>query len=135
MSISKAGRIIRAVLTSTGAITAIVGSKVRPIKAAKADNYPYIIYEKITSPSTQTKDGNSGWYKARFQLSLLATTLDTVEELAKQTQIALEGFSGVIAGFTVQNITFEDERDRFNENSSIDGVYMLQQDYIVTIQL
>jgi hypothetical protein len=47
----------------------------------------------------------------------------------------MDGASGTIAGFTVQRITFEDERDIFNDNSAVDGVYMLQQDYYITIQL
>jgi hypothetical protein len=97
--------------------------------------YPYIIYESISSPTEQTKDGNAEWYKMRFQLSMLATSLASVRSIASQVRIALDGASGSIAGFAVQRITFEDERDIFNDNSAVDGIYMLQQDYFITIQL
>lgn len=135
MNVSEAGNIIRNKLVNTSAVTALVGTKIRPLKAADNDNYPYVIYESISSPSEQTKDGNAQWYKMRFQLSMLATTMSGVNLIAKEIRTALDGASGTIAGFSVQRITFEDERDIFNDNSAVDGVYMLQQDYFLTIQL
>jgi hypothetical protein len=135
MTVSEAGNIIRNKLVNTSAVTALVSTRIRPLRAADTDVYPYIIYESISTPSEQTKDGNAEWYKMRFQLSMLATSLASVQSIASQVRIALDGASGSIAGFTVQRITFEDERDIFNDNSAIDGVYMLQQDYFITIQL
>jgi hypothetical protein len=135
MTVSEAGNIVRNKLVNTSAVTALVSTRIRPLRAADTDVYPYIIYESISTPSEQTKDGNAEWYKMRFQLSVLATSLASVQSIASQVRIALEGASGSIAGFTVQRITFEDERDIFNDNSAIDGVYMLQQDYFITIQL
>jgi hypothetical protein len=135
MTVSEAGNIIRNKLVNTSAVTALVSTRIRPLRAADTDVYPYIIYESISAPSEQTKDGNAEWYKMRFQLSMLATSLASVQSIASQVRIALDGASGSIAGFTVQRITFEDERDIFNDNSAIDGVYMLQQDYFITIQL
>ena len=135
MNISKAGNIIYNKLVNTSAVTALVGTKICPIKAGQNDTYPYIIYESISKPSLDTKEGNSGWYQMRFQLSMLATTLLSVQNIAEQTRLALDGASGTIAGFTVQNIIIADERDLFNDNSAIDGVYMLQQDYIITVQV
>lgn len=122
-------------MVNTSAVTALVGTKICPIKAGQNDTYPYIIYESISKPSLDTKEGNAGWYKMRFQLSMLATTLLSVQNIAEQTRLALDGASGTIAGFTVQNIIIVDERDLFNDNSAIDGVYMLQQDYIITVQV
>jgi hypothetical protein len=135
MTVSEAGNIVRNKLVNTSAVTALVSTRIRPLRAADTDVYPYIIYESISTPSEQTKDGNAEWYKMRFQLSVLATSLASVQSIASQVRIALDGASGSIAGFTVQRITFEDERDIFNDNSAIDGVYMLQQDYFITIQL
>ena len=135
MSISNAGNVIYTKLINTSAVTALVSTKIRPMKAADADTYPYIIYESISKPSLQTKEGNSGWYKMRFQLSMLATSLSAVQNIAAAVRTALDGASGTIATFDVQRITFEDERDIFNDNSAVDGVYMLQQDYFLTIQI
>jgi len=135
MTVSEAGNIIRNKLVNTSAVTALVSTRIRPLRAADTDIYPYIIYESISTPSEQTKDGNAEWYKMRFQLSMLAASLANVQSIAGQVRIALDGASGSIAGFTVQRITFEDERDIFNDNSAVDGVYMLQQDYFITIQL
>jgi hypothetical protein len=135
MTVSEAGNIIRNKLVNTSAVTALVSTRIRPLRAADTDVYPYIIYESISSPTEQTKDGNAEWYKMRFQLSMLATSLASVRSIASQVRIALDGASGSIAGFAVQRITFEDERDIFNDNSAVDGIYMLQQDYFITIQL
>lgn len=135
MNISNAGNIIYNKLVNTSAVTALVGTKICPIKAGQNDTYPYIIYESISKPSLQTKDGNSDWYKCRFQISMLATSLASVQAIAGAVRTALDGASGTIASFTVQNITFEDERDIFNDNSAIDGVYMLQQDYFLMVQV
>jgi hypothetical protein len=66
---------------------------------------------------------------------MLATSLSSVQAIADAVRTSMDGASGIIAGFTVQRITFEDERDIFNDNSAVDGVYMLQQDYYITIQL
>ena len=135
MNPSEAGNIIRYMLVNTSAIFDIVGYGVRPIKAAQSDSYPYIIYEAISMPSLQSNDGNSGWYKARYQLSILATSLAACQNIANLCRAALDGLSGTIAGFKVQRISFEDERDIFNDNSAVDGVYMLQQDYFITFQV
>ena len=135
MSISNSGNVIYNKLVNTSAVTALVGTRIRPMKAADTDVYPYIIYESISKPSLKTKEGNSGWYKMRFQLSMLATSLLSVQNIADAVRTSLDGASGTIATFDVQRITFEDERDIFNDNSAIDGVYMLQQDYFLTIQI
>jgi hypothetical protein len=135
MSVSNSGNIIYSLLTANSGVTALVGTKIRPMKAAQSDSYPYVIYESISTPSLQTKDGNSGWYKMRFQLSMLATSLSSVQSIATAIRNALDGQNGTIATYTVQAITFEDERDIFNDNSAVDGVYMLQQDYFITIQI
>jgi hypothetical protein len=135
MTVSEAGNIIRNKLVNTSAVTALVSTRIRPLRAADTDVYPYIIYESISSPTEQTKDGNAEWYKMRFQISMLATSLASVQSIASQVRIALDGASGSIAGFAVQRITFENERDIFNDNSAVDGIYMLQQDYFITIQL
>jgi hypothetical protein len=134
MSTSNAGNVIYNKLVNTVGVTNLVSTRIRPSRAAQSDVYPYIVYEKISEPSLQTKDGNSGWYKARYQLSMLATSLASVQTIADAVRTALDGVGGTIAGFTVQRITFEDERDIFNDNSAIDGVYMLQQDYFLTFQ-
>jgi hypothetical protein len=134
MSTSNAGNVIYNKLVNTVGVTKLVSTRIRPSRAAQTDVYPYIVYEKISEPSLQTKDGNSGWYKARYQLSILATSLSSVQTIADAVRTALDGVGGTIAGFTVQRITFEDERDIFNDNSAIDGVYMLQQDYFLTFQ-
>lgn len=135
MSTSNAGNVIYNKLVNTVGVTALVGTKIRPMRAADTDTYPYIIYESISKPSLQTKEGNTGWNKMRFQISMLATSLSAVQSIADAVRTSLDGVSGTIAGFTVQRITFEDERDIFNDNSAIDGVYMLQQDYFLTIQI
>jgi len=135
MSTSNAGNIVYNKLVNTVGVTNLVGTKIRPMRAADTDTYPYIIYESISKPSLQSKEGNTGWYKMRFQLSMLATSLSSVQAIADAVRTSMDGASGTIAGFTVQRITFEDERDIFNDNSSVDGVYMLQQDYYITIQL
>jgi hypothetical protein len=134
MSTSNAGNVIYNKLVNTVGVTNLVSTRIRPSRAAQSDVYPYIVYEKISEPSLQTKDGNSGWYKARYQLSMLATSLASVQTIADAVRTTLDGVGGTIAGFTVQRITFEDERDIFNDNSAIDGVYMLQQDYFLTFQ-
>jgi hypothetical protein len=135
MSTSNAGNIVYNKLVNTVGVTNLVSTRIRPMRAADTDVYPYIIYESISKPSEQTKDGNSDWYKMRFQLSMLATSLSSVQSIADAVRTSMDGASGTIAGFTVQRITFEDERDIFNDNSAVDGVYMLQQDYYITIQL
>lgn len=135
MNISESGNIIYALLNNDSAVGALIGTKIRPMKAAQDDDYPYLIYESISKPSLQSKDGNTGWYKMRYQLSMLATSLSTVQSIAEAVRVALDNQSGTIAGFEVQNITFEDERDLFNDNSAIDGVYMLQQDYFLIVQV
>lgn len=135
MTVSEAGNIIRYKLANSGEINDLLGTRIRPLKAADTDVYPYIIYESISTPSEQSKDGNVQWYKMRFQISMLANSLATVQQIAGLVRQTLDDQSGNIAGFAVQRITFEDERDIFNDNSAIDGVYMLQQDYFITIQL
>ena len=135
MSTCNAGNVIYNKLVNTAGVTDLVSTRIRPMRAADTDVYPYIIYESISKLSLQTKEGNSGWYKMRFQLSMLATSLLSVQNIADAVRTSLDGASGTIAGFAVQRITFEDERDIFNDNSAVDGVYMLQQDYFLTIQI
>lgn len=133
MSLESAGNALYYLLTNDAAVTAIVGSRVRPQSAAADDSYPYIVYEKVSAPTTRTKDGNSNWYQVRFQLSMLCITNSQMLDLSAKVKTALDNQSGTIASQTVQMIALADERDFFNDNSLNDGVWMIQQDYFVTI--
>jgi hypothetical protein len=54
MSTSNAGNIVYNKLVNTVGVTILVSTRIRPMRAADTDVYPYIIYESISKPSLQS---------------------------------------------------------------------------------
>lgn len=123
--------VVRYLLNANASITAIVGEKIRIGKADQGDVAPYIIYRKTNGSFPKSKDGNSSLAMAMVEVEVYAETyaqLATIATLVRQT---LDGQAGTIDGHDIKLLTYETTRDTYQDAAALDGIHMLQQDYLI----
>lgn len=137
MSIGKA---IYSILSNNGAVAALVGTKIFPARAEQGTEYPFIVYNTIsTNPSnTYGASGKSTLDMVRVQITVLANTQAAIDNIASKIRIALDYYTVsavVVAGVTISNIFFDEENDFFDNTAGQEGIYIKNQDYIISINL
>lgn len=123
--------VVHYLLYANASITAIVGDKIRIGKADQTDLPPYIIFRKTNGSFPKSKDGNSSLAMAMVEVELYAETyaqLATIATLVRQT---LDGQAGTIDGHDIKLLTYETTRDTYQDAAALDGIHMLQQDYLI----
>lgn len=121
---------IKTELTSTTALTALVGQRIYYVKAPQDVEAPYIVFFKVTGPRVHSHDGASSLAHPRFQFSIFADTYYMAKQIAEQLQTALQGFNGTMgtgAGVEVGAVFYEDETDFWEKESKL---YHVACDYI-----
>jgi len=131
----KAGKAIYNILTNTSAVTSYVSTRISPLKANNLAEFPYVVYEQVSLVPTIDKDGPSKLDVIRVQINILHNNYDTLSNVADAIRTALERkTSGTYNGVNVQSIVFDNEGEMYNDNVDLDGIYGLQQDYILRIK-
>lgn len=94
-----------------------VGDRVTPKKLLEGpDDFPQIVYHRISSPHTYTHDGDSGLLSPRYQLDVWAKDPDTADEVA---DAAIE----VLSGRTVAGIAWTAVIDDRDDHESATGLF------------
>ena len=123
MSAEKA---IYSILSTTGAVTQLVGDRIYPVQIDQVAGLPAITYQQISGPREHNVDGPIGWVQARYQINCW-TEGDSgayleVCDLATAVREAIDGYSGTSASLVIDHIFVEDEGDMPNlsaENSEL----------------
>jgi hypothetical protein len=103
---------IIAKLLATGAVAAIVGTRVFPGSRPQASALPALVFNTISGAPVYTDDGEAGLEEARIQIDCWAETYSASKTLAGAVKASLSAFSGTSSGVTFQNILIITERDR-----------------------
>ncbi len=134
MSIDK---IIYDILISDATVTGLVGSvtsgvasyKVFPSQAPQTTQFPFIVFEVVSTTPTNTKSGASEMDFYRVQVTSLSKTNPNANAIAEAVRGALDYYKDL----QVQNISFQNQNSGFDNISSQDGVYLKYQDYLLTL--
>jgi hypothetical protein len=126
-------------LTSDGAISALVGSKVRPLRADPDDTAPYIVYQRIVTTEEHSHSGPTGVQLPhshsgptgvqlpRFQFSCVGTSYDQARDLAIAVRASLNGFSGEMGGgggVQVARIKVDNEVEDYEFDTNLERVLL-----------
>lgn len=110
---------LRQELVDNAAVTALVGSKVRPGIADTDDALPYLVYSKDRNDHTRHQTASSGRALARFTITATDTTAEKADALYDVVRLALDTFTGTLGsgGNTAADvrITLADDNEGFEE--------------------
>ena len=106
-----AERAIYSILSTTGAITQVVGDRIYPKKIEQGVDLPAITYQQISGPRVYNVSGPIGWVPSRHQITAWATNNLQAADLAAAIIVAFGGLSGTVASLEIDHIFVEDEGD------------------------
>jgi len=113
-------------LSGTAGVSALVATRIRPVKLPHGYTLPAIVYTRITSPRIYHLGGASGRTRTRFQIDSWATTEAAASNVADAVRAALSGFNGTLTTLKAV-IHLEREQDQYDADAEAFGV---SQDYI-----
>lgn len=134
------GKAIHARLKAHAGTSALVGSRVYPLRLPQGPTYPAVRYQVIGAPRTHlmgdTPDA-SQWVHSRVQVDCYAVTYAGAHALAFQVRMALSRWSGSAGGLAVESVFLGAERDE-DEPTLVhhgeQGLYRVTMDFIVHYQ-
>lgn len=119
-------------LLTTPAITALVSTRIYPLKRLQASAYPSLVVTRISGAPLYADDGEVGLQNARVQIDSYAMSYSQAKDLAQVVRSTLSAFSGDHDGVTFSYIMLDEERD-IQESGAGAAEYPMRvaMDYIV----
>ena len=131
---------LRTYLLSKPAISALVGTRVYPLRAPQNAAYPQLTYGIISDIEVMSLEGSSGLTDARLHIDCWANDAagySTVKSLKAAVRNALTGFSGWMGSTEVGAVLPAGDVDLYEqpESASDTGVHHIAMDYEVSYQI
>lgn len=120
-------------LSGFAGLTALVGGetpRIRPVRAAQRDAYPYVTYSVISDLSYPAMGVDATPHRARVQVSSFDDDFDSMRAVDQQVRLALSRFRGTSGTITVQDI-LEDGVQDLDLGQVGEGVFQRARDFIV----
>lgn len=131
------GKALRARLTSHAGTSALIGSRVYPLRLPQGPTYPAVRYQVIGAPRVHAMGADTGQVDARVQVDSYAETYAGAQALAEQVRLALSRWEGTAGGVVVDHVFLADQRD-LDEPTLVhhgeQGVYRVMTDFIAHYQ-
>jgi hypothetical protein len=124
-----ASTIIYGILSSSAAVTGVVGTRIYPQQMPQTTAFPALTFTTISTVPNNTKSGVSTMDQLRIQVTMVANLQSTIDDIGTKVRTALDYYVSA----PVQLISFQSESDTFDEGSAQDGVFIKYQDYFLTI--
>lgn len=121
--------IIFGILSGNSAVTGIVGTKIYPSQAPQTTQFPFVVFETISTMPNNTKSGVSEMDRYRIQVTTLAKENNQANDIADKIRTALDYYKSV----NVQLISFQSQNSAFDNISGQDGIFLKYQDYFLTL--
>lgn len=130
-------------LSSQASITALVGSRIFPIKVPQGQPRPAIVYRRMPAKGGDQRfpeeeghahdlSGSAGYAAASFKIDCLGDKYSDADQLANALRLALDGVNqDTVAGVTLLSALIDDELDDFDEpiDGSDSGVFVVSTLY------
>ena len=125
------GKAIYSILTSTSAVSAIVGTRIYPQIAAQGAAFPFVVYVlQDTSPS-DTKSGVSTLDEVRYDIVVASETYAEASDLTNKIRTALDRYTGTVESVVIDSIQFID-LDADNDPGT--ETYVTSSEYIIRVK-
>jgi len=132
-----AGVVIFTLLNNNVTVTGLTGARIFPDVSPQKALRPAIIYSEISRIPTNTSGvgGVSSLDISRIQITIGATTRKQAETIGNAVRAALDDVNNTtVSGYYVDWIRFDSAYGYFDQISDQDGLYLLNQDYKITIR-
>jgi hypothetical protein len=103
------GQIVYGILSATTGVTSLVSTRIYPDMAPQNATFPYIVFQKLSTTPTDTKEGTSPLDKMLVQIDCYSNNYDTAHSIAAAIRVALDRYTGTINGHKVDKIIFSND--------------------------
>jgi hypothetical protein len=131
------GQIIYGVLSAASGVTSIVSIRIYPDMAPQNASFPYIVFQKLQTQPTDTKEGVSPLDKLLVQVDCYSNNYDNAHSLAGAVRTALDRYTGTINGHVVDKIIFSNDSSGSPQDvPTITGsmIFWASQDYEIRLK-
>lgn len=126
-------KIVYNILSNNSALTALVSSRINPIRIPQESAFPAIAYNLVSVIASPTNTSHSRTDFARVQVSSFGTTFASATAVAAAVRTALEAVSlpGTFNGAKCQAIEFDGEVHLAEDEAGFAGIFHVAQDFII----
>ena len=131
------GQIIYGRLSAVAGVTALVSTRIYPDMAPQNAVFPYIVFQKLNTSPTDTKEGVSPLDKLLVQVDCYSNNYDNAHSLAAAVRTALDRYTGTINGHVVGKIIFSNDSSGSPQDvptSTGSMIYWASQDYEIRLK-
>ena len=131
------GQIIYGRLSAVAGVTALVSTRIYPDMAPQNAVFPYIVFQKLNTSPTDTKEGVSPLDKLLVQVDCYSNNYDNAHSLAAAVRTALDRYAGTINGHVVDKIIFSNDSSGSPQDvptSTGSMIYWASQDYEIRLK-
>lgn len=107
-------------LSTTAAITAIVGNRIYPVFLPEKTPVPAIVFLRVsTEGAAISHTKSSGKLTSSFEVGCYGKDIQVAKNLAKLVRNALSGFSGTVAGLVIHRAEVQNEFDDYDFDTGL----------------
>lgn len=122
-------------LSGTTDLTAIVGTRIFPIKAPQDTKMPYVVYQRISGVPVHAMSADADVVHSRFQVTCVADSVagsNGTNAVAKQVKASLSRWSKSTGNPEILEVFTDNEIDLWRDIDASDvGAYQTALDFIV----
>lgn len=118
-------------LLAFAALSALVGSRVYPVRRPQGDPLPAVVIHTIDGLPDYTSQGPSGLLSSRIQFDCWGKTYASAKSVARAVAQRLSGFKGTVSGVVFQGGFLEGERDSYEEGTGKSDLFRVSLDFII----
>ncbi len=117
---------VLAFLEADAALSALIGTRLYPLRLPQQPNVPCISYAVIASARFHAWTGPLELVRTRVQFDAWATNYSEVVAVADALRLRLDGYKGPAGAGEIQGAFFDSERDLFEQDAEL---YRRSMDY------
>lgn len=122
---------LRTLLINDSGVSNLIGSRMYPVRLPQSPTVPAIVYMAITGQRFHNTEGSSGLSGPRIQIDCWAATFSETQSLALAVRKVLDGYRGAAGDDTIQGAFFDSERDFFEADAGVSGLYRTSMDFFI----
>jgi type III secretory pathway lipoprotein EscJ len=120
------------ILSNNAALTAVVSTRINPLRIPQESAFPAISYQMVSVIPHPSKSGTSKSDFARVQINSFGTSYQSAVQVADLVRNAMQlTLPATLNSVFVQTCEFDSEVHLTDDNAAFAGVYHIAQDYII----
>ena len=108
--------------TGYAGLTALIAARMYPVVAPQDATVPFVVYQEISNERISAMGVDTNIARPRFQFTSYGSDYEEARTVAKQVQLSLQRFSGVVATVTIDDIFIETDLDDYDPETRLFSV-------------